>query len=1041
MEPALPPVPVLQEAVDTLHARGDASAVVRVVEAWAARGEPSLRARLRQGVAFHRLRLLDRAMARALEVLKAEPRNVEALRLLAEVYLDRGWPSHARKPLATLRELGAEVDTLWVRAHEEPARPEANAREIEREGDPGRTLALAEAFLAAGSLLRARGILERLRRNDAGNRRVRELLWAMDGDFSLSPVELQMLVDDASPDADGDEVEHTETVIIDQRGPSEAPSTGPAAFATLFQGQRSRDDLHEHTDVTQSSAIGALAGTPAAPTGGDTQIMLVIRPGEKPSGAAHRMRDVTDAHLLVERNLDLGAWKSAMGMRADVSDMGDDAASDLLEAEDEDVVLVTRHESDLPRDESDEYSQPIEVIDNRPVPQTAAAAEPTPRPAARARTVTLPELDDEEKPTVVGIVPGLGSRSAAPGAPSTPPVSQGPSPVVPARPSASGDGRGPAPSRNALPGPPVGPVKPVGDADGSAPVGAARPVVGVVRAAASPERGSSGPTSTPTPAPVAANGTAPTAASTNPLPPAAPPARAAAPPRRSLLVAGGALLGAVALGLGGLFLGMHGLGPQRDRATVLAAVGPQTWESLQAAEAALQPAAEGGSESAQLALATVRMIAWEDYDPDLARKKAAEGALVADAEATGELRARIALADGKVEDAAAALPAWSAETDPEGTLVTARVRMAQGDLAGAETVLTSIPTPALRYRLALAELWLAQGRTDAAVEALRSDVASAFAAVRLEGLLAAGIVTGEPPKLPAIDTLPPRLAARGYAARAERALRNPGGATDLDVAITAGLAADPTHPRLRWMDAERKARAGRLRDAAAVLDELLRASPRDADARVARFLLLLDLDRLDAAAKVVEEAAAQGLPAGRVEALRALLALARDEAPPAVTDTTTPLGAWADARIAVATRRGDVAARLAHAASSLATAPDPWLRRIAPQARALESTLGGVPPTADSLNTALAAAPDDAQVRLAVGQAWEAAGVPLEAAKHYDRATELAPELAVAWAERARVNALFYDGASRAAESRAQYLALEPSGPRAARIAALPAQR
>ena len=116
MDLALPPVAVLQVAVDTLHARGDSSAVVRVVEAWLARGEPTLRARLRQGIAFHRVRLLDRAMARALEVLKAEPRNTEALRLLAEVYLDRGWPSHARKPLATLRELGAEVDALWLRA-------------------------------------------------------------------------------------------------------------------------------------------------------------------------------------------------------------------------------------------------------------------------------------------------------------------------------------------------------------------------------------------------------------------------------------------------------------------------------------------------------------------------------------------------------------------------------------------------------------------------------------------------------------------------------------------------------------------------------------------------------------------------------------------------------------------------------------------------------------------------------------------------------------------------------------------------------------
>jgi tetratricopeptide (TPR) repeat protein len=1007
VDPALPPVAVLQEAVDTLHARGDSSAVVRVVEAWGARGEPSLRARLRQGIAFHRVRLLDRAMARALEVLKAEPRNTEALRLLAEVYLDRGWPSHARKPLATLRELGVEVDAFWLRAHEEPARPEANARDVEREGDPARTLALAEAFLAAGSLLRARGILERLRRTDSANRRVRELLWAMDGDFSLSPVELQMLVDDASPDAAGDEVEHTETVLIEPRA-AEPQSTGPAAFATLFQGQRSRNDLHDPSEVTQSSAIGALTGPPAAPTGGDTQIMLVIRPGERPSGTAHRMRDVTDAHLLVERNLDLGAWKSAMGMRADVSDIGDDAANDLLEAEDEDVVVVTRHESDLPRDDSDEYSQPIEVIDNRPAV----------RPTARSRALPV---DDDEQPTVIGIVPGLLKD-------------------VKGLPALSGDGRGPAPSRNALPG--------GRSARSGAPTGERRPGATPPpgTAAAAPPRPSVPASGTVShaagAAPTATSVAASKPGSTSPPPAARPPPspRAGGAPRRSLLVAGSALLGAVALGLGGLFLGMRGLDPQTDRATLLTAVAPQSWEALQAAESSLLPSAEGGSSSAQLALATVRMIAWEDYDPDPARRTAV-GSALGPGDGTSELRVRVALADHDLPGATAALPVWSSETDAEGTLVAARVALASGSLDAAESLLTSIPTPALRYRLALAELRIAQGRVEDAAALLRADVAVPYAALRLDTLLALGVIAGEAPTLPALATLPPRLAARGYAARAERALRNGGAAADLDAAVTAGLAADPTHPRLRWLDTARQARTGQLRAAADVLGELLLISSRDGDVRVARVLVLLDLDRLDEARTVLEDAAAQGLGNERVGALRTLLALARSEAPPAVNDTSTPLGAWADAKVAVATRRGDVGASLARARTALETAPDPWLRRIAPQAQALQLTIGGAPPTAESLNTAVAAAPDDAQVLLAVGRAWELAGVLPLAAKQYDRATELAPELADAWAERARLNALSYDGAARAAESRARYLALEPSGPRAARIAAVQAEK
>ena len=113
---------------------------------------------------------------------------------------------------------------------------------------------------------------------------------------------------------------------------------------------------------------------------------------------------------------------------------------------------------------------------------------------------------------------------------------------------------------------------------------------------------------------------------------------------------------------------------------------------------------------------------------------------------------------------------------------------------------------------------------------------------------------------------------------------------------------------------------------------------------------------------------------------------------------------------------------------------------MAPQAQALQVTVGGAPPTAESLAVTAAAAPDDAQVQLAVGRAWELAGVPSLAAKQYDRATELAPELADAWAERARLSALVY-GAARAAESQERYLALAPSGPRAARIAAVQAEK
>lgn len=379
----LPEPSRLSEAVAALAAREDHLGVIRVVEAWSAQSPPPVEARLAQGRAFLAVCLADRAMARAQEVLESEPRNASGLRLLAEVYLARGWPTKARKPLSALREQGEKVDAAWERAHQEPAHVDAS--EADRAVDTSARLQVAERLLLTGSALRGRSVLERVRQARPDDTRARHLLWALDGDFSVSALELSLLLQDAAT-GDGDEPEHTETVIVPQR-PAAAPAS-PRGFPTLFQGASGGDAEEEPHEVTQTSGVLPMTEGPAS--AGDTQIMLVIRPGERAapvSGPVHARREVTETGAIIERNLDLAAWKATMGMRAaaPASDL-DEGTNDLLEAEDENVVVMTRPEADDPSEDSLSFEQPIEVIEKRPVPRlrSASAAPETDAPRAGA---------------------------------------------------------------------------------------------------------------------------------------------------------------------------------------------------------------------------------------------------------------------------------------------------------------------------------------------------------------------------------------------------------------------------------------------------------------------------------------------------------------------------------------------------------------------------------------------------------------------------------------------------------------------------------
>jgi tetratricopeptide (TPR) repeat protein len=382
-----------------------------------------------EGRAFLGLCQVDRALMRAREAHEAAPDDKDALRLLAEVYLARGWPVRARKPLDALKVLGDLAPELWARVAEVPPRPEVGAREIERDGDAAALLALAEAFLLTGSTLRATGILERLRRSDPGNGRVAELLWGIAGDFTsgardladyAAPVpqvsSLTLLPTSATTDFE-EEAAHTESVKLDQALVEDSPAEG--AFPALFKHVEIIDDRE---DDGIEPTLSSVRPAPPPPdegndrTGGTNTVVRAVVAHRTASNRIHAPKDGDPAEIF-----DLRAWQESHGMdlaegtsdlgdargprhgeiaaREVTSDIGDarapgqrpaapvrlgpagvieDTANDRMESEDAHVVVL-RQGPPAPAESPRLFHQPIEVVEKFPEPPRAA-----PRPSVPA---------------------------------------------------------------------------------------------------------------------------------------------------------------------------------------------------------------------------------------------------------------------------------------------------------------------------------------------------------------------------------------------------------------------------------------------------------------------------------------------------------------------------------------------------------------------------------------------------------------------------------------------------------------------------------
>lgn len=384
----------LDRVIADLESRGDDVGIVRLVERWVNAGEPTRYGLIAQAKALLRLRLMDRVNLRLTELAARDPDDVEMLVLLAELHIQRGWPVRARKPLGRLRELGAELPglaELEAQAEAPPLQPDPNAREIERTGTPEEQLLLAERFIAAGSFLRAKSILERLRRlPDQDKARIEALLWGIGGEHAKEqgdPAELaRILAPGATMPPDDDTRETTESLPFGLRDGGPVHDEGAlGAFPTLFRRQDDptvdTDTAEEHTSVSimadaeraqrHEAEVDGDGDEPGAARDGDTQIMLVIRQdgggGATPSaapGAGHRLKEEQGYNL--RETLNLREYQASMGMSAPAP-RADEAAE--LEEEDADLIVMTRREVEPgAAEEAPAPARPVEVVHKPIVP-------------------------------------------------------------------------------------------------------------------------------------------------------------------------------------------------------------------------------------------------------------------------------------------------------------------------------------------------------------------------------------------------------------------------------------------------------------------------------------------------------------------------------------------------------------------------------------------------------------------------------------------------------------------------------------------------
>ncbi len=401
----LPPPSQMEATCAKLLELGEYGTLVAFVEKWAESQDPTTPARLAQAEALLELRLMDKAWVRLKALVDGGLGGVRPHLLSGRMFIERGWPAKARKVLQEgleRRPDDAELLALLERAQRPPEERDTS-RADDEEASAEELISLAEHFMVQGAFVRARSLLERVRRGDEVPHRARQLLMALDGDFELddpiSTLVSRYGVPIVTLSDIGEDSDHTESANLSdlplQIDRDEPEDRFPSLFRHLDpEAAEATADLDPTQEVTAVSSLAdlhqlmdAAANAPDAPgSGDDTQIMRVVHRGWVEAvapGAAHTNTPEPDA------SFNLADFQREMGMvpRPLSSDMDFVGPED----EDESVVVVTR---------ANDFDDPDLDAPERPRLQLDSADDDE---AARALGIN----EDEDWHSEEGAPPGL----------------------------------------------------------------------------------------------------------------------------------------------------------------------------------------------------------------------------------------------------------------------------------------------------------------------------------------------------------------------------------------------------------------------------------------------------------------------------------------------------------------------------------------------------------------------------------------------------------------------------------------------------------
>lgn len=385
-EPLSTPLPTasrLEATARRLAGQDETRRLVALVEQWAHVGDPTPAARLLQVEALLDLCLMDRAWARLQAISADGPWELQRQRLIARMFVERGWPKRAQKVIDRALDAHPDDEALHQLAERarEPARrapsdlpaPEAPYEEH---------VAAAEAYLATGAFLKARRLLDQLVKHHPDDARIADLRWGLQGDYALDGLTLdEMLSRFGAP-----ETGYTELPDLDEEGdPTEAVpldlggSGTVGSFPSMFGGHGADpSDPLDEAEITQSTDLSALREEleasrreePAPDDDEDTQVLRVVD-----LEAAHRR------------------GSSLPDADPDDSPPSSPGLADGLEGEDDAVVVLTRRRGRQP---PQEIRAPLPAPDpgpsrrRRPPSSTASLEQATPAPVAAAPTASSP---------------------------------------------------------------------------------------------------------------------------------------------------------------------------------------------------------------------------------------------------------------------------------------------------------------------------------------------------------------------------------------------------------------------------------------------------------------------------------------------------------------------------------------------------------------------------------------------------------------------------------------------------------------------------